>query len=109
MNVGGLSPQKIETTLSSILSGSSQMNFNRRENEELKNSVFENIQRSYQRNQLDLHLVTGKQLINTLVQLRGMGWTMNDIPKDTQKSLLDAIEHLSTFFTTVEICDLLHR
>jgi hypothetical protein len=109
MNVGGLSPQNIETTLSSIVSGSSEMKFNRRENRELRNAVFEHIQRRYQRDQLDLRLVTGTELVNTLVQLRGMRWKLNDLTKDTQKSLLDAIEHESTVFTTAEICDLIPR
>jgi hypothetical protein len=109
MNVGGLSPQNIETTLSSIVSGSSEMKFNRRENRELRNAVFEHIQRRYQRDQLDLRLVTGTELVNTLVQLRGMRWKLNDLTKDTQKSLLDAIEHPSAVFTTAEICDLIPR
>jgi hypothetical protein len=109
MNVGGLSQQNIEISLSSFLNGSSQMKFNWRENAELKNAVFENLQRSYQREQLDLHRVSGTELVNTLAQLSGMGWKINDIPKDALKSLLDAIEHPSTVFTTFEISDLFHR
>jgi hypothetical protein len=98
-----------EISLSSFLNGSSQMKFNWRENEKLKNAVFEYIQRSYQREQLDSHRVTGTQLVNTLVQLSGMRWKINDTPKDALKSLLDAIEHPSTVFTTFQICNLMRR
>jgi hypothetical protein len=113
MNVGGLSQtkgqQNIKITLPSFLNASREMKFNWKENAELKNAVLENIRRSYQREQLDLHRVSGTELVNTLAQLNAMGWKINDIPKDALKSLLDAIEHPSTVFTTFQICHFMHR